>query len=149
MGKDQALFIELIIVLVLVGFGFWELKHNPSTGVSSSSTDQSVNSATDATKNSVTNPKQLDYAGALIVYKNARLQLNEDCQASPSAMTFKNNSYMMVDNRASVARTVKIGSTFTVPAYGFRILKLSSAQLPITWYVDCGTSQNVATVLVQ
>jgi len=55
----------------------------------------------------------------------------------------------MIDNRAPVARTVKVGSTFPIKAYGFKIVNLSSATLPATWYVDCDSSQNVATILIQ
>jgi hypothetical protein len=55
----------------------------------------------------------------------------------------------MIDNRSEVARTVKVGSSFGIKAWGFEIVKLSSATLPATWYVDCDKSQNVATILIQ
>lgn len=91
----------------------------------------------------------ISYANALIKYKDARIQLNAACQTIPNNMTFKNGTNIMIDNRAPVALTVKVGSVFTIKAYGFKIVKLSSATLPATWLVDCGTSQNVATILIQ
>jgi hypothetical protein len=96
-----------------------------------------------------TKPVSLSYKDALIKYKDARLQLDKVCQASPDKMTFKNNSYLMVDNRSAVSRTIKVGSTFGLKAYGFKIIKLSSSKLPATWYVDCDKSQNVSTITIQ
>lgn len=91
----------------------------------------------------------LSYAQALIDYKGARLQLDKTCQASPDNMTFKNGASIMLDNRAPVSRTVKVGSTYTIKPYGFRIIKLSSSTVPVTYLVDCDKSQNVATILLQ
>ena len=93
----------------------------------------------------------ISYTDALVKYADARLQLDTNCQAlaSPANLVFKNNSLLMVDNRAPVARTVHIGSVFTIKAYGFKIIELSSATLPATFLVDCGTSQNVATISLE
>jgi len=91
----------------------------------------------------------LSYAQALIDYKGARLQLDKTCQASPNNMTFKNGASMMLDNRSPVTRTVKVGSTYTIKPYGFRIIKLSSSTVPVTYLVDCDQSQNVSTILLQ
>ena len=62
---------------------------------------------------------------------------------------FKNNALLMIDNRASVARSIHLGSVFPIEAYSFKIVKLSSAKLPATWLLDCGTRQNVATVVIE
>lgn len=91
----------------------------------------------------------LSYEQALIKYKDARLQLDKTCQASPDKMTFKNGTSIMIDNRAPVSRTVKVGSTYTIKAYGFKIIKLSASKLPVTYLVDCDKSQNVSTILLQ
>ena len=91
----------------------------------------------------------ISYADALIKYKEARIQLDDDCQAFPNNVTYKNGTSIMIDNRAGVARTVKVGSLYTVKAYNFKIIKLSSTKLPETLLVDCDTYKNVATILVQ
>lgn len=91
----------------------------------------------------------LSYEQALIKYKDARLQLDKTCQASPDRMTFKNGTSIMLDNRAPVSRTVKVGSTYTIKAYGFKIIKLSASTFPTNLLVDCDKSQNVATIIVQ
>ncbi len=143
-GSSSTAVVELIVVLILVFFGLWYLK-NPSTDNVTTGTGQTV---TDNSKTAVP-IKNINYTQALALYKNARIQLDKTCQAKPSAMTFKNNSYLMIDNRAPVDRTVRAGSVFNVKAYGFQIVKLSSEALPATWYVDCDSSQNVATILIQ
>ena len=93
----------------------------------------------------------LSYANALIKYKDARIQLGagQSCTATPKNMTFKNGTTIMIDNRAPIARTIKIGSQYTVKGYGFKLIKLSSSTLPMKWLVDCGSQQNVATILLQ
>jgi hypothetical protein len=95
-------------------------------------------------------PVTIAYADALVKYAGKIIQLDNQCQVTnPNSWTFKNGTDIMIDNRASSARTVKIGSTYSVKGYGFKIIKLSSAKLPATWYVDCDGQQNVATVLIQ
>lgn len=91
----------------------------------------------------------ISYQNALLKYKDARLQLDTTCQGSPDRMTFKNGTNIMIDNRSPNTRTVKVGSTFTIKPWGFKIVNLSSATLPATWYVDCDQSQNVSTILIQ
>ena len=152
--KNKNLWIGLAVVLLLVvGFLFWSMKKAVAPAVTdNTSTNPVVVPTEDVTPGSVNTGSpaaSISYANALIKYKNARLQLDPTCQASPDKMTFKNGAYLMVDNRAPVSRTVKVGSVFNIKAYGFKIIKLSSATLPATWYVDCGKSQNVSTILIQ
>ncbi len=152
MEKNQKILIELGIVLVLVVFGLWSLNKSsaPATNDTSSSADVVSVEDTSAGSINVGAPAaSIAYGDALVKYKDARLQLNKDCQGSPDKMTFKNGANVMIDNRSAVARTVKVGSVFSIKAYGFKIVNLSSSTLPATWYVDCGTSQNVATITIQ
>ena len=149
--KDKVL-LELIVVLVIAGFGIWTLYNNPAsmTNVVPETTGGEV---VDNNKSQNTNAKvpaaTIAYADALATYKDARIQRGADCQASPNNVTYKNNSSIMLDNRSDKTRTVKVGSVFTLPAYGFKIVNLSSPTLPATWYIDCDSSQNVATILIQ
>ncbi len=147
-GSNNKIIIELVVVLILVGFGLWAMNRGSSPAV----VDNGVTPTEDISEGSINTgapAASLSYANALVKYKDARLQLEKTCQASPDRMTFKNGAELMIDNRAGVDRTVKVGSVFSVKAYGFKIIRLSSATLPATWYVDCGTSQNVATILIQ
>ena len=150
MENNKNLWIGLAVVVVVVFLGWWFMNQSSvpvpavNTGVVTPTEDTSVGSV------NVGSPAvSISYANALVTYKNARLQLDTTCQGSPDNMTFKNNALLMVDNRAPVARTVHIGSVFGIKAYGFKIIKLSSATLPTTWKVDCDSSQNVSTILIE
>ena len=147
MDKNQKIVLELVVVLALVGFGLWGLSRTPADVKN----DAEVTPTEDVSTGSVNTgaAASIAYTEALVKYKDARIQLEKNCQASPDKGTFKNGTNIMIDNRAPVSRTVKVGSTFTIKAYGFKIVNLSSATLPATWYVDCDTSQNVATILIQ
>ena len=149
-SKENAI-IVLVVVVVLVGFAWWSMSKSPApagvsvnNGATVPTEDTSVGSV-----NAGSPAASISYTDALVTYKNARLQLDSICQGSPDKMTFKNNALLMVDNRAPVARTVHIGSVFGIKAYGFKIVRLSSATLPATWKVDCDSSQNVSTILIE
>lgn len=92
----------------------------------------------------------ISYANALIKYADRRIQLDPLCQAHPNNVTYKDNTGIMIDNRSSKTRTVKVGTTFTIKPWGFKIVVLPDVYLKSkTLLVDCDGSQNVATVLVQ
>ncbi|MDR3519411.1 MAG: hypothetical protein P4L63_00765 [Candidatus Pacebacteria bacterium] len=158
--KKMAVYIVLGVLLVVVaGFIFWSIVVSTRPQPASTGTPVALTPAVtptpteDTTTGSVHTGSAvtLAYADALITYANARLQLDTNCQAlaSPSNLVFRNNSLLMVDNRAPVTRTVHIGSVFTIKPYGFKIVKLSSSTLPATWLVDCDASQNVATITIE
>lgn len=90
--------------------------------------------------------KALTYTQAAAKYKGKTIQFTADCQASPDRQVFKVGTSIMLDNRAPKALTVKVGSSYTLGKYAFRIITLNSTG---TFLVDCGTSQNVATVIVE
>lgn len=91
----------------------------------------------------------LTYEQALVKYKDYRLQIDTQCRISPNNVTYKNKTNIMLDNRSPVSRTVKVGSTYTIKPWGFKIITVSASTLPSTLLVDCDKSQNVATILVQ
>lgn len=98
-------------------------------------------------------PVSMSYQNALELYKdNKRIQISGSdtfCQASPNNVMYKNGTSIMIDNRSPQARTIKVGSTYTIPGYGFKVVKLSSASLPVTFLMDCDKQQNVAKILLQ
>ncbi len=96
-----------------------------------------------------TSSASLTYQQALVKYKNRIIQVNQQCQATPGILTYKNPVTIMVDNRSPIPHTFKLGSTFTVKAYGFKIVELSSSSLPATFLLDCDKLQNIATVILQ
>lgn len=136
------------VALIVIIIWFMNMGSTPVVD----NTNQVVDSTEDVTLGSInagSPAASISYANALIKYKDARIQLDKTCQASPDKGTFKNGTTIMIDNRAPVARTVHVGSIFGIKAYGFKLVKLESATLPATWYVDCDKSQNVSTILIQ
>lgn len=90
------------------------------------------------------------YTDALVKYADRRIQLDPACQAHPNNVTYKDNTGIMIDNRSAKTRTVKVGTTFTIKPWGFKIVVLPDVYLTLkTLLVDCDGSQNVATILVQ
>ena len=148
MKKGNAV-LELIVVLALVIFALWSMKNNSTVIVNDTPEIVSTEDTSTGSVNVVVPVKPISYAQALVKFKDSRIQHDQNCQAYPNVMTFKNNTEIMVDNRSPLARIVKIGSVYNIKAYGFKIIRLSSLTLPTTWFVDCGTSQNVATILIQ
>jgi hypothetical protein len=97
-----------------------------------------------------TAPSSMSYTDALKAYAGRIIQFDSSCQAHPVAATFKSGTSVMLDNRSSSARTVSIdGTSYSLAANGFRIITLSSASLPRTLQVNCGSSVNVMNLLLQ
>ena len=142
----------VIVVVAVVAYGLWALYHNPAPAVVTSNTNQEVTPTEDTSVGSIdagAGAASISYQNALIKYKDARLQIEQNCQASPDKMTFKNNAFMMIDNRSVAPHTVKVGVAYPIKSYGFKIIQLSSKTLPATWLVDCDQSQNVSTISIQ
>lgn len=83
-------------------------------------------------------------------YADARIQFDDNCQATPKAPTYKNNSNILLDNRSSSARTISVnGVKYQLGSYGYKVINLSSTTLPREISVDCGVSHNVGRILLQ
>jgi len=153
--KNMVIYYSIGAVVVVAIIIFWLMSKKvdaPVVGVDQNIDQTALTPTEDLSNGSVNAVKStpaISYKDALIKYKDTRIQLDSRCQATPNNVTYKNNVFIMIDNRSSAARTVKIGSVYSVKAYGFKIIKLSSANLPVTWLMDCDKSQNVATILLQ
>lgn len=99
---------------------------------------------------STTLGERLTYQQAIATYEDKRIQFNADCKATPSNMTYKDGTYLMLDNRSAGSLTIKIGtSSYPIGGYAFKIVKLANVNRSISILVDCNERQNVATILVQ
>ena len=136
--------VVLVIVLVLAAYGLWLMK-NPA--VPPTLDEKGMITGPDIKIN--TPVLKTSYEQALEIYKDYRIQFGENCRATPSNVSYKNGTNIMLDNRSAYNRAIRVGSVYTVNSYDFKIVKLSSASLPATWFVDCDNFQNVATILLQ
>jgi len=145
--------IALAVVAVLLVGGIWYAMNSsvPSTSDTSNTDTTEPESVQDLSGETVgTKVETMSYAAALAKYEDRRIQLDTMCQAHPNNVTYKDNTGIMIDNRSPETRTVKVGITFTIKPWGFRIVVLPDVYLKSkTLLVDCDGSQNVATVLVQ
>ncbi len=90
------------------------------------------------------------YADAVSAYANRRIQFDQYCQATPSSLAIKKGLAVMLDNRSGDARTFAVGGVyFTLPGYGWKIYVPPVTTTPTTLYIDCGSSRNVGTLIVQ
>ncbi|MEI6400322.1 MAG: hypothetical protein WCO58_02255 [bacterium] len=143
--------IALIVIIILLAFFVWKQTKQTETSIDTNISIESTEDVDVATTTTSVKPVTISYQKALEIYKDKRIQLGATtvCTATPNNVTYKNGTSIMIDNRSTIARTIKIGSTYTVKPYGFKIIKLTSKTLPVKWYMDCNKQQNVATILLQ
>lgn len=147
-----AIFGVLAVILIVVVLVCNTKTNKISQDVLDSETADKTTESKEDTVKPITTTKpvfKMSYANALNTYKDRRIQLDEKCQASPTNMTFKNGTTIMIDNRSNTARKLNVNGAYTVGAYDYITVKLTSNTLPKTILIDCGTSQNVATILLQ
>ena len=146
-----------VIVLIAIALLVWKMKATPVVtdptpiaGETPVDGTQDVEQGTAPTTAGAVAPVTMSYQAALTKYADRRLQINSECQSFPNTVTYKDNTGIMIDNRSSKTITVKVGTTFTIKPYGFKIVVLPDIYLKTkTLLVDCDKMQNVATVLVQ
>lgn len=156
MEKNNKIFIGIsVAVIVIIGILYFVFLNNDTDitvadNTQTNTTTKSVESVQDINETSGVGAVSISYANALIKYADRRIQLDENCQAYPNTVTYKDNTGIMIDNRSNNTQTIKIGATFTIKPYGFKIVVLPDIYLKSkTLLVDCNQSQNVATILVQ
>src|SRR3989338_5135193 len=140
-----------IVVVALIAF----VAMRGDQAITSDSESAQIESTEDVSAGSATRASgaaSLSYQQALLKYADHRIQFDGTCQANPNQVTYKDNTGLMLDNRSDSARTIKMGAfgTYSVKAWGFKVVTLPDTfRASKTILVDCGTSQNVATILVQ
>lgn len=93
---------------------------------------------------------KLSYTEAVQAYGGNRIQFGENCLATPANAVFKNGSKIMLDNRANQSKVLTIADvSYTVGARDFVVAALSISGESESIMIDCGSMQNVATVVVQ
>lgn len=155
MNTNTKIITTVVVVALLVFATYFILKMDKdvtpgAVDTTPVATTTATTSTTTTTKPQATTPAQaLAYAEALKKYADRRIQITPTCQVVPNNATYKNGTTIMIDNRSDKTKSVKIGSVYTVGAYGFKIVTLSSSTLPATFYVDCDKQQNSGTITIQ
>lgn len=158
--------VVLLAVLIWAGVSMWK-NSTPKNNEYSLSTPQNQESSnqtpttTDGTSpqppadsqpSPVSRPSAStsEYTKLVAQYEGRRIQFGELCQATPNNVTFKNGTSILLDNRADEVRTMQLGNkSYTLAAYGYRVVTLNYSPLPYTITLDCNKQYNVATILIQ
>lgn len=150
-----------IIALIVILFSFMSKKQGSYTATPTTTVPSATNSVTNPVTtttapraalivNKAVIPVNLSYADALKIYADRRIQLDTACQATPNVVTYKDNTGIMIDNRSAKTRTVKVGDTYIIKPYGFKIVVLPDIYLKAKKiYLNCDKSISVATILIQ
>lgn len=153
--------ISSLVVIGLIIGGFWYLNRGkeitPSADEINSPTTPS--SKTIPIKTSVQKIKEdktyrgMTYQALVKDFSGRRFQL-DNCQASPTTVTFKNETEIMLDGLSADPQIITIGSqTVTLEGFDVAFMKVSSATLPATLTIDCRyldqPQYNIATILLQ
>jgi hypothetical protein len=157
--RNLKILIWVIIAVVVIGAViFFVFENNRVVNFTTSSNSSMVNSSvSEPASVQDVGPQDIgagsvsiSYANALIKYADRRIQLDKTCQAHPTSVTYKDNTGIMIDNRSPQSRTVKVGTTFTIKPWGFKIVVLPDVYLTSkTLFVNCDQLKNIATILVQ
>lgn len=143
----------IIAAIVLVVLVVWGTRSGDNNLAGSPGTSPQVSSsASPSVRITAPSPaiKPLTYQEALNKYGNTRFQFDAACQAAPTRMVIKKGSLLMLDNRADVARTITVGmAKYPLLKYGFRVFVPTAPKYPATFLIDCGTQQNVATLVIE
>lgn len=154
MSSNRWISLAVIIVVVLViwnlsDFNKKEEAATPTPQASLSPTPQQ-GASTSGDNFSFTQTQIQTYSAVVSQYEGKRIQFDDNCQAQPAEVTYKNDTTLMFDNRSAIAKIVKIGDrTYDFPPYGYKILTLNSVSLPATLNIDCNNSVNVLKILLQ
>ena len=92
----------------------------------------------------------MSYQEVVEKYEGKRIQFGEQCQSIPSYLTFKTGTELMLDNRSSEKRVVYLDAEgYTIAAYGWGVIPLTTRDLPHTISIDCAGLYNSGQVFLQ
>ena len=95
-------------------------------------------------------PSPEDYTVLVAQYEGRRIQFDINCQAVPGTISYSNGTQVMFDNRSGDARYITVGGvSHYLAGYGYKILTLSSNELPKIILLSCGAGVNVGQILLQ
>ncbi len=92
------------------------------------------------------NDDAMSYGDFLSVYGDKRIQFDDSCRATPGKSSFAVGDFMILDNRSDKIQAVKfVDDLYALPPYHVRVFELKRQGI---FSIDCGTSKNVAEIIV-
>ena len=137
--------VAVIVVLLM-----WSSNKGGNPDASGSPSPSSAAGRASPTPGGSVSSVRAQYNALVKEYEGKRIQFDMNCQAIPNALTFKNGTRVMFDNRSGDKRTFSLnGKVYNILGYGWQLITLSSSKLPMTYVIDCGSAQNVGTITIQ
>lgn len=146
--------LVVVVAVVMMNDNDGQYTLSPEGDEVGTSSSPAVSAAAVAKKKASPTPASvavsLSYNDALKKYGDNRIQFNEKCQAYPTTATYKNGASVMLDNRSNKTLAVSLdGKPYSLGAYTYQAVTLSSKTLPHEVRVNCGSSVNVMELLLQ
>ena len=161
MKIDKNIYTYSVVVVAIVGSAiFWVSRDDKDIYVIDTATSTSPTSAPTPTPSKTPNlPKNsvkpiptliikeinsYKYWSEILKPINRRLVLDENCTSiAPSQVAYPNNTQIMLDNTLSAEpRILKIASKgYSLDAYGWLLVTLSSTKLPAQLTMFCGSME--------
>lgn len=158
----------LVAVVVLAGVVWWSQQPTGTSspfsylnGSPSASATPLVKKKNATAAKSVTTPAiptaNSEYGALVNQYSAAGtlLAFDDICRIAPGRIVIKTGTKVMLDNRSSIAKTIRLDNdSFALPAYNYRVILISPAKtLPYDLGIDCksasGNSENGGVINVQ
>lgn len=149
----------IIVAIIIIAIGAWWMKGGSVPGVPLYDATATPSSAAQASKSPVAIAKKTatpaptqtsTYTQLVTQFGSNRIQFDANCRATPSTVSFKNGTQILLDNRANQSRTISVGGTnYYLGAYGYQVITLSSSTLPKKLDVSCNNQINAATINLQ
>ncbi|OGZ63830.1 MAG: hypothetical protein A3A98_00900 [Candidatus Staskawiczbacteria bacterium RIFCSPLOWO2_01_FULL_40_39] len=150
--KWGSLGATLVVLAVFYGVYQYYITKTPTYNEqNNTATTQNESNEADIGNNAGGGTTNLTYTQAVKLYVDKRIQFNDTCVASPNYVVFKKGTTIMLDNRSNKQRVISLdGVKYNLKPYGFVLVTLTTtAKLPHTIMIDCGTGQNNARILLQ
>ncbi|MFH1246644.1 MAG: hypothetical protein V1489_02635 [Candidatus Liptonbacteria bacterium] len=160
-GRREIIIIVAVVVAVALAFAAYHNRKDAdnnaeqqgaASSTAASGSGQAASSTPSSTQSNTTPAKSpsLTYTQAVNLYAGKRIQFDANCTVQPIQLIVKNNTTIMLDNRGPQSRAVYLDrAKYTLPAFGYKTVRLSYTAIPKTIIVDCGTGRNNATIIVQ
>lgn len=88
----------------------------------------------------------VSYSDFVMMYSDKRIQFNDACQATPASISFSVGDSVIFDNRSENLQAVRfIDDLYALPPLHVRVFKLTQQGI---FDIDCGSSKNVAKIIV-
>lgn len=149
-------FVVLLVAFVLFLNKFSQFSKNlpmvgtPASDVGASLTESEFYTSESAVSSFLSDKSfdddALSYGDFIKTFGERRIQFDDACRATPLNSSFMVGDRLILDNRSDKVQAVKfVDDLYALPPYHVRVFELKRQGI---FYIDCGSSKNVAEVIV-